>query len=59
VRILTQDAGKATMHGQEIGTLEVGKLADIVVVDGDPLRNPYDLVNVVTTIKGGEVVFRK
>ena len=47
------------MHGQEIGTLEIGKLADIVVVDGDPLRNPYDLVNVVITIKGGEVVFRK
>ena len=59
VRILTQDAAKATMHGQEFGTLEAGKLADIVVIKGDPLQNPYDLVNVVTTIKGGKVVFEK
>ena len=27
------------MHGTEIGTLEPGKLADIVIVDGDPLRD--------------------
>jgi hypothetical protein len=28
-----------------------------VIVDGDPLRNAQDLLKVVTTIKGGEVVF--
>ena len=57
VQIITKNAANATMHGAEIGTLEPGKLADIVIVDGDPLRSSSELLNVVTTIKGGEVVF--
>jgi imidazolonepropionase-like amidohydrolase len=59
VTILTKNAGLATMHGSEIGTLEPGKRADIVIVNGDPLARSADLLNVVTTIKGGEVVFEK
>jgi imidazolonepropionase-like amidohydrolase len=57
VQIITKNAATATMHGSEIGTLEPGKLADIVIVDGDPLRDSNALQHVVTTIKGGEVVF--
>ena len=34
-----------------------GKLADIVIVDGDPPRDSWALQHVLTTIKGGEVVF--
>jgi imidazolonepropionase-like amidohydrolase len=59
VAILTKNAGLATMHGTEIGTLEPGKYADIVIVNGDPLARSADLLNVVTTIKGGVVVFEK
>ena len=59
VTILTKNAGIATMHGSEIGTLEPGKLADIVIVNGDPLARSADLLNVETTIRGGEVVFQK
>jgi imidazolonepropionase-like amidohydrolase len=59
VAILTKNAGLATMHGAEIGTLEPGKLADLVIVNGDPLARSADLLNVVTTIKGGVVVFEK
>ena len=57
VQIITKNAAISTLHGTEIGTLEPGKLADIVIVDGDPLRASAELLNVVTTIKGGEVVF--
>jgi imidazolonepropionase-like amidohydrolase len=59
VKIITKNAGIATMHGSEIGTLEAGKLADIVIVDGDPMRDSSALLRVVTTIKGGQVVFEK
>jgi len=59
VKIITKNAGIATMHGAEIGTLEPGKLADIVIIDGDPMRDSGALLNVVTTIKGGQVVFEK
>jgi imidazolonepropionase-like amidohydrolase len=59
VTILTKNAGTATMHGNEIGTLETGKFADIVIVDGDPLLRTADLLNVVTTIKGGVVAYER
>ena len=59
VRILTRDAAVAILKDDELGTLEAGKLADIVIVDGDPLARSTDLLNVVTTIKGGEVVFEQ
>jgi imidazolonepropionase-like amidohydrolase len=59
VKIITKNAGIATMHGAEIGTLEPGKLADIVIVDGDPMQDSNALLKVVTTVKGGQVVFEK
>jgi len=59
VTILTKHAAAAVLKGDELGTLEPGKLADIVVIDGDPLRSSADLLNVVMTIKGGEVVYEQ
>lgn len=59
VKIITKNAATATMHGSEFGTLEPGKLADIVIVDGDPMSDSNALLKVVTTIKGGQVVFEK
>jgi imidazolonepropionase-like amidohydrolase len=59
VRIITQHAAAAVLKSDEIGTLEPGKRADIVIVDGDPLEDSDALLNVVTTIKGGEVVFEQ
>ena len=38
------------------GTLERGNLADIVIVDGDPLADISDLANVMVVIKHGEIV---
>ena len=59
VTILTKHAAAAALKGDELGTLEPGKLADIVVIDGDPLESSAELLNVVMTIKGGEVVYEK
>jgi imidazolonepropionase-like amidohydrolase len=41
--------------GADLGTLEVGKLADLVVVDGNPLVNIADTPRVRTVIKNGDV----
>jgi cytosine/adenosine deaminase-related metal-dependent hydrolase len=41
--------------GADLGTLEVGKLADLVVVDGNPLVNIADTLLVRTVIKDGDV----
>jgi imidazolonepropionase-like amidohydrolase len=35
----TRNAGEALKMGGKLGTIEAGKLADIIAVDGDPLRD--------------------
>ena len=59
VKIITVNAAAATLHGDEFGTLEAGKYGDIVIIDGDPMQDSNALLNVVTTIKEGKVVFNR
>ena len=43
----------------DIGTVEAGKLADLIAVDFDPLRDPMrfgEPDHVVLVIKGGRIV---
>ena len=42
-------------HGDELGTLQPGRLADVIVVDGDPLKDLKTMSQVVVVIKGGEI----
>jgi imidazolonepropionase-like amidohydrolase len=53
----------ATIHGADllgwsskIGTLEAGKWADLIAVEGDPLKDVTTLERVKFVMKGGEVV---
>ena len=41
-----------------LGTIEAGKLADVVIIDGDPLTNITATRNVLHVIKGGQVIDR-
>ena len=42
-------------HGTEMGTLEPGMLADVIVVDGDPLEDLQAMSQVVLIIRNGEI----
>jgi len=53
----TQHAAQVCGHGKELGTLEPGKLADIIVVNGDPLADIEVMQQVSVVIKGGQIVF--
>jgi imidazolonepropionase-like amidohydrolase len=55
-KIMGQGAARSALKQDLIGTLDVGKQADLVLVDGNPLANVTDLLRVVTTIKGGRIV---
>ena len=48
----------ASVHlelGDDIGTIEVGKYADIIAVDGDPLEDVSELEDVDFVMKSGKV----
>ena len=42
--------------GDELGTVEAGKIADIIVVNGDPLADITALRKIETVIKNGEIM---
>ena len=56
VTMLTRNAAAFLEMEDEIGTLEPGKLADIAILDGDPLVNIADVLNVEVVIQGGRIV---
>ncbi len=58
-RIMGQGAARAALREAQIGTLEPGKMADMVLIDGNPAADSDDLLKVVTTIKGGRIVSDK
>jgi len=51
----TVTAADALGQRDNLGALEVGKLADLVVVEGDPLRDIQNARRVRTVVKAGQV----
>lgn len=58
IRSATYHAADALGRLDELGTLEVGKLADLVALDADPLANLDAFRSVAAVVKGGRVVHR-
>jgi len=57
IRWATKYGAEAMGLGGETGTLEAGKLADLVVIDGDPLEDItvlQDRSRILAVLKGGE-----
>jgi imidazolonepropionase-like amidohydrolase len=59
VRIMGPNTASYIQMGDELGTLEPGKLADIVLLDGDPLEGYWNWLKAKVVIKGGKVVVDK
>ena len=55
LRIATQEAAVAVGAGDDLGTLEVGKLADIVLLDANPLEDIKNTQAIWRVLKGGRV----
>ncbi len=56
IQAATRNAAQALGREGDVGAIAVGRFADIVAVDADPLANVRTLENVRAVIKGGEVV---
>lgn len=53
IKIMTLNGAKTLAIDDELGSVEVGKVADLVVLDGDPIRNPEEIRNVSLVFKDG------
>lgn len=54
----TINSAKAFRKDKDYGSVEAGKVADIVVIDGDPLQDIWAVQNVKLVVQGGKVVDR-
>ena len=55
----TINVAKAFRKDKDFGTVETGKVADIIVIDGDPLKDIWAVQNVKQVVLGGKVVDRE
>ncbi len=55
IRTATQNSADLIGRSKDVGTIEVGKYADIVAVSGDPLQDVTVLQNMGFVMKGGVV----
>ncbi|MCE7749648.1 MAG: amidohydrolase family protein [Candidatus Heimdallarchaeota archaeon] len=61
LRMMTIEGAYAVKQEDYIGSLEVGKYADLIVIDDDPMTmNPDNLkdINVLLTMVGGKIEFQ-
>jgi imidazolonepropionase-like amidohydrolase len=59
IMALTRNAAMFLDLSDEIGTVEPNKIADLVLVDGDPLSDIRALANVELVLQAGEIVVDK
>jgi len=56
IRAATLDAARAISRDRDIGSITVGKWADMIAVEGDPLADIDRLRSITAVMKGGVVV---
>jgi Tol biopolymer transport system component len=53
---VTRDAARIALVGEDLGTVEPGKLADLIAVGGDPLLDLRAAADVRLVVKNGRVI---
>ena len=56
LKSITSNIAKAYKVDKDLGTLEVGKAGDLVILDADPLASARNYRRINSVIKGGKVI---
>jgi len=59
IQVATRNGARYTRTSAERGSIETGKLADLVLVDGDPTKDIEDVRKVSAVITRGQIVYPK
>jgi imidazolonepropionase-like amidohydrolase len=58
IETATRHAARACGHEDEVGTLEPGKLGDLIVVPGNPLQDVNAFSQISLVIKDGMIAYQ-
>jgi imidazolonepropionase-like amidohydrolase len=53
IQIMTLNGARILGEDHRVGSIAAGKVADLMIVRGDPLRTPADIYNVANVFKDG------
>jgi cytosine/adenosine deaminase-related metal-dependent hydrolase len=59
LQVATRNGARYTRTSADRGSIETGKLADLVLVDGDPTKDIRDVRKVAAVITRGQVIYPK
>jgi imidazolonepropionase-like amidohydrolase len=59
IKMMGPNTASYIQMGDQLGTLESGKLADIILLDGDPLEGYWNMLKTKVVLRSGVVVVDK